>query len=57
MVFRVVTRVVLWNTEVTEESAASIFMVEVEVFALLACNAMYVCFWLLTFRDNISVQS
>jgi hypothetical protein len=39
-VFRVVTCVVLWDTDVTEESAASIFMVEIEVFALQACDAI-----------------
>jgi hypothetical protein len=33
MVFRGVTRVVLSDTDVMEESAAFIFMVEVEVFA------------------------
>jgi len=54
MVFTVVTGVVLWDIDVTEESVASIFMVEIEVFALQAC---YVCFCLLTLRDKMSVQS
>jgi len=48
MIFRVVTCVVLWDTDVTEESAASIFMVEIEVFAVQACIAICVCFCLLT---------
>ena len=52
MVFRVVTCVVLWDTDVTEESAASIFMVEIEVFALQACISITFVFCLLTLGIN-----
>ena len=49
MVFIVVICVVLWDGDVTEESAASIVMVEIEVFALQAYDAVTLVFvyWLL----------